>query len=737
MEIVRVLALAVATLFIYSPFMSARFMGAGDARQYNCLLSDFLAQNRAGVSPVYLSQSAYGWLGSAIVQRPYYYYLGGLLNVLTGDASSAVVLQHLTLLVSALGGAFVMYGALTRLAPSLRWPCWCLALLYIACPGLMGLPYVTDMYPSFMTAPFLPLLLYGIIRSFQRPDFRSAALVAASLAILWMAHAPIALWCTALTGVGALVQAALVRRRLPAVRCWLLTGFLFAVLSAWYFVSVFSLGQNATYDLGKDFAANNGPPWSFLNPQFCEVVCATIRSTVPDAFLPVKDPPAGLGDLQLGYALWLVAGIGAVTACRRSAPLEQRTSAGLAVLVCLYLLPIPYVTEFLWRHLPRPFEINYFWPQERLYAVLAALVCFAGILAFRLFGLTSRASKGVLAAVLLVLCAWGLVEANKFRRRGKLIQIPTDPPTVLFAENAAVPGYAPRPDARPYNPDFSYDPVLENRLIAADGDKVAVIASNMDRALKSHSVPAASLMLRRLETKVRMNAASSYTNGRCSGAVPLFKLPIATGESWLLSFRFQTRNWHGHFMVSGPQFERIYWLPTNSEGYKMIQIPIWVSTRGRRVLSVDLVSDNRQMEAEPFVEVDLASWGMYSHDDLPVQVHSLVPYAATVHAARACALETHKLYYPGYEARVNGREAPVQRSPDGMVMVPLAEGANEVEVRYVGTPAMRAAFLVCAAAWLLLVGAAVVPFARKATARLLASVVGPRPTAEPVPAKAA
>jgi hypothetical protein len=737
MEIVRVLALGVATLFIYSPFMSAKFMGAGDAKQYSFLLSDFIVQNRAGVFPVYLSQSEYGWIGSAIVQRPYYYYLGGLLNVLTGNALSAVVLQHLTILVSALGGAFVMYGALTRLAPSMRWHSWCLALLYIACPGLMGLPYVTDMYPSFMTAPFLPLLVYGIVRSFQRPDFRSAAIVAAALAILWMAHAPIALWCTALTGVCALVQAALVRRRLPAVRCWLMTGFLFAVLSSWYLVSVFSLGQHASYDLGKDNAANNGPPWSFLNPQFCEIVCKTIGSTVPGAFLPAKDPPAGLGDLQLGYALWLIAGIGAVAACLRSAPLEQRTAAGLAVLVCLYLLPIPYVTEFLWRHLPRPFEINYYWPQERLYAVLAALVCFAGIFAFRHFGFASRACKGVLAVVLLVLCAWGLLEANKYRHRGEIIQVPTDPPTVLLAENTAVPGYAPRPDARPYNPDSSYDPVLENRLIAADRNKVAVIASNMDSAWESHAVHAASPASPGAETKVTRIAAFPYTSGRFSGAVPLFKLAIADGEHCLLSFRVQTRNWRGHFMVTGPQLERIHWLSTNSEGYQMIHIPIWVSTPGRRILAVDLISDNLHAEAEPFVEVDLASWGTYSNDDLPVQVHSLVPYTATVHAARACALETHKLYYPGYEARVNGREAPVQRSPDGMVMVPLAEGANEVEVRYVGTPAMRAAFLVCAAAWLLLVGAAVVPFARKATARLLASVVGARPTAEPAPAKAA
>src|ERR1019366_10388325 len=113
-------------------------------------------------------------------------------------------LQHLTMILSVLGGAFAAYGALVWIAPNRRWTALALAILYVMCPGVAGLFYAQDLYMSGMTLPWIPLAFAAMVKSFDDRRLFPLGMLAVSLAALWWAHSPIALW---ITSIATLTQA--------------------------------------------------------------------------------------------------------------------------------------------------------------------------------------------------------------------------------------------------------------------------------------------------------------------------------------------------------------------------------------------------------------------------------------------------------------------------------------------------------------------------------------------------
>lgn len=105
-------------------------------------------------------------------------------------------------------------------------------------------------------------------------------------------------------------------------------------------------------------------------------------------------------------------------------------------------------------------------------------------------------------------------------------------------------------------------------------------------------------------------------------------------------------------------------------------------------------------------EMKISNVGVIEYDPgkLPIVVESYTPYRAKVTAAPDHKfIEIDKLYVPGYEAKVNGKTAPVAQSRRKTIVVPLEPGVNTIELAYVGTSAMRIAFYISAIAWLLVV----------------------------------
>jgi hypothetical protein len=721
-EVIRLILLGVAALYVTAPFCSSRFMGAGDATWYNLLLTDVLAQVRAGVLPVYVGQTYQNWNGFPLVLAPAYYGLGVLIDFVTGHTLTATEAQHATVVFSALAGAWSMYYFLGRLLPGRRWPPFFLAILYVCCPGVIGVIYVMDMYLSFMALPYLPVFVYGLVCYSRRPRYGAVALLAASLSLLWAAHPPIALWCSTLA-LAFWFGAALVRRQpLIDVGFALCLGGTFLMLSAWHFTSVLALGMhNGAYTL-KSAPEEKSSVIALVSPSYVKCILEMLASPLPQVFVPlaVGEELRSLRSLQLGYSLWAIFLIAALVATRHG-DRSLRLLVGVLALLLVFLFPFPFVTPWLWSHLPHLYQITSLWPMQRFYMILAAISCFAGILAVRGWlgspqsflrvGLISRSPrlgvapnesravfgvgvKSLVCAVALVLLAcWSLREARKLRDFGWTIQEPAEPSLVIREENIPLHYCNLLNPAQPHAATFRvHDPVLHNRLLVPREEDWEVATTNEEAAAAVPPDPDCG--------SLRQDVRFPFTGSGGPGLSPLLHFNVEPGRRYLLSVRVRTRNFRGHVHVLSDSLRQSHAMPFDKPEGEVMHLPVWTTAPCRQAVKVYMSGDRARVEKDCSVEISPVGLTCYEADALPIRVRSLMPYAATVGCDRACVLETHRQFLPGYCAIVNGNQVEVECSPEGMAMVPLSPGENEVTLVYRGTALMRWAFAVSAFGWL-------------------------------------
>lgn len=712
-EITRLTVLLFLVLYVVHPFLSRAFFGSWDAIWYNHLLNDVLRQARAGIFPIYVGQSEFSWNGFPIVRIPYFLYLGAFIDLLTGRHFDPIAIQHLTVITTALAAAFVLYYLLVALEPTLRWESVALSILYLTCPGVLALAYTTDQYTSWMTLPYLPTLIYGIIRLIRRDDYWASLIIGGSLSLLWMSHAPIALWATMATGLSLALTAIFTRRVLSTIGKSFVATSAFALLSSWYFVSVFALGL-AIPRPGTREAVSTSSFFTPVNPVFIAATLKQLHAVMPGVFLPVPEPPGGMVAFQLGYSLWLLLLLSLWVATRRfDVSLTTLLACVGSFMVLLY--PIPHVTSFAWRHLPSVIQITKFWPMQRFYVIVAAFCCFLGLFFLKRRNGIPPFARSFLPVLLIGLGLWSLVEAKKFLNWGHRKATWSHSRSVPLSEHVKL-WFSCLPGARCYKEDYS-DPVLENRLL--DASNLTARASNRESVI---------LQSQRLEDQAIQFAQSvllSCHNGNCrftdeEGALrgkdivlPVLKLRMQPNKKYMLRFRFRSSGYKGMFQLIGDRFLREYWNP--DQGMK--EIPLWTSDPNGKEITlrfsgIFIGACSKEID-NCWAELQSISFGTYEHASLPIKVSSLMPYSAKVEVDQPAFLETHRLYLPGYQATVNGLTVSVARSPEGMTMIPLNPGKNEVRLDYRGTPAMRYAFVLTTVSWCGILGVVLMMWTRK------------------------
>jgi hypothetical protein len=267
------------------------------------------------------------------------------------------------------------------------------------------------------------------------------------------------------------------------------------------------------------------------------------------------------------------------------------------------------------------------------------------------------------------------------------------------------------PGARCYAEDY-YDPVLENRVL--DANSVALRASNRESVtlqplrLRDHDVQSGGVSL----SCHNDNCYFTIKKGALPGTdniVPLLKVRIQPNKRYMLGFRYSFAGYKGMFQLVGENFLREYRPP--DQGVK--KIPLWTSDPKGKEVTMRFIGHCSKVDEDCSVELRALSVGTYEHANLPIKISSLIPYSASVEVDGSATLETNRLYLPGYHAMVNGVAVSVARSPDGMTMIPLTSGKNEITLDYTGTPAMRFAFLVSTVSWFALLGVAGMVWVRK------------------------
>ncbi len=682
MKYVQVGGVLVIALVLMRPYLTRGLNGASDAYWYANTLADYVMQLRAGIFPVWTTQTEYSFYGSIFPLRlaPYLPHLAGVIDLVTARQLPPYAIANVAMALSLTAGMLVMQACLGRIIPRRPWTAAGLALCYGLCPGVLGLAYSLDLFMSFSTLPFLPVVFLGVVRSFERNDLRPRLLMAGGLAATWLAHPPIGLWCGIVVGATQIVRVWMQASSRQAWRSDLGGAVTFFLLTGYSFVSVKSLGplaggeRNGHYHMIKQFFAQS--------------------------WLPV-DTNDRLGSLQLGYglaAMGLVATVLARGPEQRMARLLLGCAAGLIIL----LTPIPFLTEFLWRIIPQfVLHITDIWPMQRLLVLLAVCLLF-GITAW-LAAVSEHSWAGRLLNALLVLAlVWGGLEAVKFIQMVDRRDFNWTKTEIAFRpENRYMTkaGLGGPPVMPRYFSQGVTDPVLEHRFLAPDSKE---IIHNAVDAIRPGFGPGSSSGPRRLAQ--RFNGEPDAEDLRILNLTPRFTL--APRKHYLLLLEFLEKDYTGQLFMDGPGFTRMYWLPAagkerafgaNSGNARWL--PLWQTTdRPEEVRLRWLPTGSAPRESYvPFANYELVE---YDPTKLDVVMESWLPYRAAVNAPAQSYLETPRVFFPGYRAVVDGHPAPVERSPDGFVMVRLEPGRHVLELRHVPPWSTQAAYWLGLASWL-------------------------------------
>lgn len=696
LEMLRWLALAAAVTVVFRPFFTADGVGAGDAYWYTLMLTDFVTQWRAGVFPVWVGQSVYAFNGSVSPLRlaPWFQHAGGILDLLTFHALAPIALKNATLMVNALVGGFTTYFCLRAILPNRPTIAAILAWLWLASPGVLAPVMGGDQYMTFMTLPFVPVVLYGCWCAWNDRGRRALFCLPAGLAGLWLCHAPIALWLCLFSALQYL--ALLIVRRSWRTEWLRLAGMavLFVVLGSFPFVSVASLANliNVPTQPGS--------------------VVAEVKTAFPANLLPIDTHRDIITAYQLGFTV-MGAGLLTLLLALRFRPRGAMVFLAAAILIGPFTLPVPWLTSALWHSLPSWFvTIENVWPMERLFLIWSLVIFFALAIVLADGRLARRRwFAGLLAASLVGGGGWSWHEACKLRAWVMRTHEPAAAAERMLAPNNVTltrycysifkwtPAYV----------NHGYmDPYLQNRLLDPETGKVLLANANA----------AAPLLARRDRHLVRpyprLVQTGTFTATRI-GVTSTFRLtPALTlkpGQRYALRFDFFRPDENGVLQINGDSLYREYFLPDagvglgrrgpsltfGSEPRSDKVLSLWLE--GRQTVTPDILfvaSHAGRSMSLPFARFWLFT---FAPEKLPIEVQSLIPYRARVRTAVPAWLETPRVWQPQWHATVNGRPVAVRESAQSLVAVPVPEGTSEVTLRYRPSRLLMLSYLTSLVGW--------------------------------------
>lgn len=677
-EAARLGLLAAVAAWLLHPFATSRMYGAGDALWYEHMLADFVIQLRHGIFPIFVGQTEYAFNGAVYPLRvcPMYQHLAGLLDLLTGRTLGFIALQHLTVIVCGVFGIYASYFTLCKMAPGRRWSAAALAILYLSCPGILGAIYTQDLYMTWMTVPLAPLAVYGIVRTFRQDDMASQVWLAAPLAALWWAHTPIALWFTFIAAISQLVRLACVRHSLNPFKRAILGALIFTVLAQYPFVSVAEI---------RAPGATNSVVGTLDRP---EKLMGFVRGVFPAVLKPLSDHARQLSDIQLGYALWLVLA-GSLAASLTTRRRDLRLLLAGAGFLLLLVLPVPWVTAFLWNHIPAAVvRITYYWPMQRFYLIVAALLAAAGQIAFTTFEARKWQASAAFAGIIAAACCWSLWESRQFvhaaseRTATAAASARLQRPENMLLMDHAYGLFAKVPA---YFTNGVVDPRSQARLISTvSGTPLPVTPG---RIIQSGQL-----------------IGTIDANPGIVDFSPT--LHIAAGRRYELEFSFAREDAVGILQLIGRSLFREYSLPSSGEALAFgsapgnsKQIDLWTSDHSGEDVQIRFIPT--LPGANP---TEYKAFGSYKLCEVdsgtePTTVQSLTPFTAEVRTHSGVLLETPRVFMPGYHATVDGHAAVVVPSYEGLASIPVHPGDHTISLSFVAPALLRMSYCTAICAW--------------------------------------
>ena len=675
-EVLRLGVLALAAAWLLHPFFTGRRYGSGDALWYANMLADFVTQLRAGVFPIFAGQTEFAFNGAVYPLRvcPMYQHLAGALDLIAGRTLGFFALQHLTVIFCGVAGIYTSYLTLCRVAPDRRWQAVGLAVLYLSCPGLMATIYTQDLYMTWMSVPLLPLAVYGIVRTFRKDDLVSQFWLAAPLAALWWAHSPVALWFTFIALGSQVWRLAFTSDRLASLKKSALGAGIFMVLAQYPFISVAEIGSPGSQSTVIESIGHT------------EQISDTIRQVFPSVILPLTQHAGTLGDLQLGYSFWAIL-ILSVASLFRFRSRELAVLLAGAVFLLVLLLPVPGLNFFVWSHIPTEVvRITYYWPMQRFYPIAAALLAASAQIAFA--RVSWPKARSAVSAFLMACCLWSLWESRQFigaaqeRTGSDEMTARSQMPENLFLMNH---DYGLFPQLPAYFTNGVVDPRSQVRLISLSTGKV---------------IPEA-------EGKIVRQGPLSGTLDFNSGVLDFVPpIRLEPGRRYELEFSFAKPGASGILQFTGSSTFREYPLPSaggplafGDKPANPHKVDLWTTDPEGdtiRIRFVPIMSGDSTADFETFGSIKLTE---IDSTQQPVELVSLLPFRAHVSAPTLALLESPRMFMPGYRSLVDGREAEVIRSHEGLASVVVNRGTHTVSLWFAGPALLKFSYWAALAAW--------------------------------------
>ena len=536
-----------------------------------------------------------------------------------------------------------------------------MAILYISCPGLLGTIYSQDLYMTWMTVPFAPLVAYGLARSFQRADLGAQVWLGIGLAGAWLAHAPVALWLTLAAIVVQLCRLLFVHRTKEA---WLQAAFgsaLTLTLGHYPFVSVALL---------KPFLSNGNLVHTSLSEP--SQILASLKTAFPQSFLPLNNSAVQLGDLQLGYSLAFTTSAAFIFGiAKRKAVLICLGSVAICLL--LVLLPLPCFSEWFWlKALSNEFQaLTNYWPMHRLYIVIATLVAAAGVMLLQEINLNSRSQKLLAASAITLACVWNLSEARKLvstavtrTASNQESELKMRPENRLLMNHS----YGLFTSIPAYFSNGTVHPSSEIRLLntkTLDPIKFEPIHKDPLRAFNG-----------------QLDSNPGILN-----LEPKFKLE--PGSRHQLEIAFQSnRSYSGTLQIIGPGFFREYTLPSSGRPAAFGSTPdsantidLWTTSNSAIWIQLRFIPNNG-LAPQLFIPFALYRFTTLTDNDSHTSLHSIWPWRATINAPTNLVVETFRMYIDGYNVTIDGRPINITASPRGLVSFEIDAGTHTAELNY-------------------------------------------------------
>ena len=649
---------------------------------------DAIIQIRNGFFPTYLGQSIYSPDGALSVRAPYYPLLVQFIDIITIRSLNPLTIQHATILFTAIFSVFSAYYLIKNLAPTLTWAATFLALIYVTSPGVMSLIYLMDMYLSFLTTPFVFLIVYSLARINRKNDTKAFILLSVGISFVWMAHPPIALWTTFIAIIFIILN---IFNSKLIIKNYTVLIILLIGLNLWQFFSIFTLGHEP-----------NTTSWG-LNPHLAQLVISELSKGIPDVFLPLSVGKKELHFLQLGYALWAVIILSVLTAVKSITNIRLIWFfLGLISIIILLLFPFNRIGFFLWEIMP-PFvhELTRIWPNQRFYLIIAALATITGALSLQKINEENLIKfKKFIPLLLIFLTVWNINELRFFVNNGNKIKSANESianPSDSWSKSDRIDFFGWALDnkylqnrengGQPVSFDTQiYDTELNKN---ADYDNLQIV---MNRCFNNPiSIDKENISLKPTEPKI------------------IEKLSLHSSNYYMICADIEYGGGNIYFQLLDSDAREAAALLINSNAEqvnnkKKIAIPFYFSNSTENESKEFIL--RMYSHQKPNINIEKLGIIKYDPKNLPIRIESYTPYRSSVNlkSDNSEFMEVMKVYLPGYIAKVNGQVVSIIRSKSNTILIPLNNtGKTIVELSYTGTSEMKIAFIISLTLWILVI----------------------------------